>query len=148
MGRFGVGSVVRLSPELFETFAPSDELVADWKPTDYLTYHCMIPSANDTRIRHQLTIQLSPTDNNGTRASVRFGTPSAGNPRYSWLVRLGWHLIFKRVAKHNMNNWAKVLKAMIEEDIKSGKIPLEDLKTAYQPVVDEHSASSQLPALN
>ena len=73
-GRMGVGTMLSLSSEIFETFLPSDELVADWKPTDYFTYQCMVPSANNTRLRHLYMMELTPTED-GTRVSLRFGAP-------------------------------------------------------------------------
>ncbi len=132
-GRMGVGTMLSLSPEIFETFLPSDELVADWKPTDYFTYQCMLPSANNTRLRHLYTMELIPTED-GTRVSMRFGAPEAQNPRFTWLVRLLWHIIFKHVARRGLKRSAKIITEMVQEDIRKGKIMPEQLIAAYHPV--------------
>jgi hypothetical protein len=125
-GRMGVGTVVSLSPQISGTFAPSDELIADWRPTDYFTYRCLLPSANNTRVRHLLMTELTPTEG-GTHVSMRFGVPEAQNPRYTWLVRLLWHLALKHVARRNLRTSVKIIWALVDDDLRTGKIARQDL---------------------
>lgn len=125
-GRMGVGTTVSLSPQIAGTFAPSDELIADWKPTEYVTYRCLIPDANETKVRHLLMYELSPTSD-GTRVSMRFSTPRAENPRFNWLVKLLWHLVLKHLARRNLKTSAGIIQAMVEEDIRSGKIKPDEI---------------------
>lgn len=120
-GRMGVGTSVSLSPMIAGSFAPSDELVADWKPTEYMTYRCLIPNANETKIRHLFLTKLTATQT-GTHVSMRFATPEAENPRFTWLVRILWHLVIKLLARRNLKTSAKIIQALVEEDIRAGKI--------------------------
>ena len=139
-GRMGAGTMVSLSPQISGTFAPSDELIADWKPIDYFTYRCLLPSAYNTKIRHLLMTELAPIDS-GTHVSMRFGLPEAQDPRFTWLVRLLWHIIFKHLARRNLKNAARIMAELVQEDIRSGKLVLEDLGPDY-PL----SGELQLPA--
>ncbi len=125
-GRMGVGTTVSLSPQIAGTFAPSDELIADWKPTEYVTYRCLIPDANETKVRHLLMYELSPTEE-GTHVSMRFATPQAENPRFNWLVRLLWHLVLRHLARRNLQTSARIIQALVEEDIRSGEIKPDEL---------------------
>lgn len=125
-GRMGVGTMVSLSPQISGTFASSDELIADWKPTDYMTYRCLIPNANETKVRHLLMTELTPTPE-GTHVSMRFGAPSAQNPRYNWLVWLAWQLLLKHIVRGNLRSAGRIIQEMVDHDIRSGKISPDDL---------------------
>ena len=141
-GRMGIGTMLSLGPEIFGTFGPSDELIADWKPTDYFTYQCMVPSANNTRVRHLYMTKLIPTEG-GTHVSIRFGVPEAQNPRYTWLVRLLWRIILKHLARYGLKRSAKIIREMVQEDIRKGKIVPEQLTAAYHPVEAIPSPASE-----
>ena len=134
-GRMGTGTMLSLSPEIFGSFAPSDELIADWKPTDYFTYQCMVPSASNTKVRHLYMTELIPTEG-GTHVSMRFGVPEAQNPRFTWLVRLVWQIALKHVARRGLKSSAKIITEMVQEDIRKGKIVPEQLTAAYHPAED------------
>ncbi|MCH8878020.1 MAG: hypothetical protein IIA89_14575 [Chloroflexi bacterium] len=132
-GRMGIGTMLSLGPEIFGTFGRSDELIADWKPTDYFTYQCLVPSANNTRVRHLFVMELIPTEG-GTHVPIRFGVPKAQNPRFTWLVRLVWHIDLKHVARQGLKTVGKIIEAMVQEDIRKGKIVPEQLTATYHPV--------------
>jgi uncharacterized protein YndB with AHSA1/START domain len=119
-GRMVIGTVVTVG---LDTFAQSDELVADWQPVDYLTYQCMIPNANNTKIRHLLTAEMTPIDT-GTRIAIRIGTPRAQNPRYNWLVWIIWWLYFRWRSIRGLKKSAAIILQEIEADNAAGKIKL------------------------
>jgi hypothetical protein len=136
-GRMGVGTIVSISPEYAGSIGPADELIADWRPTNYVTYQCLIPNASSTRLKHLLMLELAPSKA-GTKVSMRFGTPEADNPRFTWLVRLAWLLIGRRLARKSLQNSAKIVRALVQQDLENRKIIPEDLTVAYH-LIDETS---------
>jgi hypothetical protein len=125
-GRMGVGTMVSLSPQISGSFASADELIADWKPTDYMTYRCLIPNANETKVRHLLMTELTPMEG-GTHVLMRFGTPVAQNPRFNWLVWLAWQLLLKHIVRGNLKSAGRIIQSLVDEDIRSGKISPDEL---------------------